>query len=373
MKKMDLRFAVVGAGGGGQAIAGYLALKGYRVRLYNRGKKRIRAVARERGIFLEGKYSGFAPLEKVTADMSRAVRGADVVLVVLPASAHRSIAAKMAKYIEPEQIVVLCPGRTGGCLEFEHIFGQLVVSDSTVIAEAQTFPFASRVVGSAKVRVFGVKKSVRLAALPSINTDRVIDVMQEAFPQFVAAENVLETGLDNIGAIFHPAPTLLNAARIEQGSPFDYYCEGVSPAVAKVLEQIDYERRSVGRAMGVKVRSALEFLRDAYGVYADSLHHAIGSNPGYVSIKAPVSMRHRYISEDVPTSLVPMASLGELYSVATPTINSIIHLACVVHGTDYWSEGRTVERLGLADMAPQQIWDKVMLGKTQEMVVSANA
>jgi glycerol-3-phosphate dehydrogenase len=48
---------------------------------------------------------------------------------------------------------------------------------------------------------------------------------------------------------------------------------------------------------------------------------------------------------DIPMSLVPMASLGEMLGVPTPTIKSLIHLASVIHGRDYWAEGRTAERL----------------------------
>ena len=46
------------------------------------------------------------------------------------------------------------------------------------------------------------------------------------------------TGLNNMGAIFHPALTLLNAARIEStGGEFQFYIDGVSPSVARVSSQ----------------------------------------------------------------------------------------------------------------------------------------
>jgi opine dehydrogenase len=50
-------------------------------------------------------------------------------------------------------------------------------------------------------------------------------------------------------------------------------------------------------------------------------------------------------------SLVPLSSLGKMLKVQTPTIDSIIHLACIMRGKDYWGEGRTVERLGLKGMS----------------------
>src|SRR5690606_3969161 len=108
------------------------------------------------------------------------------------------------------------------------------------VAEAQTFLFASRVTGPARVRVYGIKRRVPVAALPASRTADLVRLLQRAFPQFTGAPSVLSTSFDNIGAILHPGPTLLNAARIEStGGDFDYYHEGVSPSVAAVLEQLD--------------------------------------------------------------------------------------------------------------------------------------
>ncbi|MCX7800419.1 MAG: NAD/NADP octopine/nopaline dehydrogenase family protein, partial [Fimbriimonadales bacterium] len=55
-----------------------------------------------------------------------------------------------------------------------------------------------------------------------------------------------------------------------------------------------------------------------------------------------------YLVEEVPTTLVPIASLGRAYGSPCPTIESIIHIAGTLTCTDYWTRGRTVERMGLA-------------------------
>ncbi len=362
MAHHNLRYTVIGAGGGGQAMAGFLALQGFTTTLYNRSLERIEALVREGGIFVEGEASGFANLHRITSDIGAAVKDADVIMVAVPASAHRSVAVKCAPYLRPDQVVVLNPGRTGGALEFRFILDGFGVSSDVIVAEAQTFIFASRVEGPARARIYGIKRVVPVAALPAAKTPIVMERLQPAFPQFDAAINVLKTSLDNIGAIFHPAPTLLNAARIESGTPFEYYTQGVSPAVGSVLEQMDRERRAVARALHVEPQSALDFLRAAYGVEGRSLYHAMRSNPSYAGIGAPGTLEHRYISEDVPASLVPMASFGDLLGVPTPTIKAIIHLASVIHGTDYWTRGRTVNRLGLSGMSPEEIWNSVSDG-----------
>jgi len=58
----------------------------------------------------------------------------------------------------------------------------------------------------------------------------------------------------------------------------------------------------------------------------------------------------RYLDEDVPTSLVPISSIGKKFNVQTPTIDSVIHLASILSNKDYMKEGRTVERLHLENL-----------------------
>ena len=86
---------------------------------------------------------------------------------------------------------------------------------------------------------------------------------------------------------------------------------------------------------------------------------------GYQSIKAPRSLRHRYIFEDVPFSLVPIAALGKRFGVNVWAIDSLIQLACVAHSTDFYHRGRTVESMGLAGLRVSEIRNLVKYGHTE--------
>lgn len=350
------RFAVIGAGHGGLAMAGALAVKGFSVSLFNRSPERLTEVIAQGGVELSGTISGFGRLDRVTTDIGEAVRGMDVLMVVLPASAHRYIAEISAPYLTDGQTVVLNPGRTGGAMEFRSTLKARGSRARVTIAEAQTFIFASRTISPGHSRIYGSKKVVPVAALPSYQTMAVVDLLRKAFPEFAPEESVLKTSLDNIGAIFHPAPTLLNSGRIEStAGNFEYYHEGITPSIANVIERMDQERMAVAAALGVKAISAFDWLGEAYGATGTSLYEAIQNNTGYIGIRAPASLAHRYIFEDVPASLVPIASIGEMLGVDTRTIRSIINLACTAHGVDYWQMGRTVSSLGIAGMNADQI------------------
>ena len=362
----NYRYAVIGAGNGGKAMAAYLALLGIQVTLYNRTANRVEVIRLRGGIDLESPTEphGFGEIYKVTDNMEEALREADIVMVVVPSTAHYDIAKTAAPFLRDDHIVILNPGRTGGTLEFCHTLTQENCPAKPIIAEAETFIFASRSEGPSQARIFRIKEAVPLAALPATRTADVLKAIHPVFPQFIDGKNVLQTGLNNMGAIFHPALALLNAGWIEATSgDFQFYVDGVTPSVAKVLEVLDRERVTVASALGLKARNALEWLELAYNAAGENLHEAMHNQTGYYGIRAPGTLNHRYITEEIPMSLVPIASFGSTYGVSVNGINSIINLACYIHSTDYRRKGRTVERLGIKEMSVGELVKFVETGE----------
>lgn len=365
MLDYELQIAVIGAGHGGKAMAAEMAVRGYTVRLYNRSYEHIEDIAARGGIevTLEDGQQVFGPIPYVTSDMAFALAGAKLVMIVVPASAHRDIALACAPHLRDGQIVVLNPGRTGGALEFRSVLRENNCTADVIIAETETFLFASRSNGPAQAQIFRRKNTVPLAALPSARTSEVLDVLQEVYPQFIIAPNVLYTSLNNMGAVFHPALTLLNAGWIEAtGGQFEFYIDGVTPSTAQLLERLDRERVTVATALGIRAQSARDWLARAYSAYGNNLHQAIHANPGYRGITAPRTLRHRYIFEDVPYSLVPISELGKRFGVDVWGMESMIQIACVIDGVDYRHRGRTLERMGLVGLSLREITRLVETG-----------
>jgi opine dehydrogenase len=249
-------------------------------------------------------------------------------------------------------MVVLHPGRTCGAIEFAKVLRETGCTADVTIAETETFVYASRSDGPAQARIFRIKEAVPLAALPANRTQQVLQVIHQAYPQFIDGGNVLQTGLNNMGAIFHPALTLLNSGWIEAThGDYQFYIDGVTPSVARVLEELDRERVTVAASLGLRARTALEWLRLAYDTTGNDLCEAIHNQPGYYGIKAPPTLNHRYIFEEIPMSLVPIASLGQRYGVSVPGMDAIIRIACIIHRTDYWRRGRTIDKLGINNLS----------------------
>jgi len=349
---------VIGAGHGGKAMSAHLALMGTKVTLFNRTWKNVEALAARGGVFVKSNENvhGFGEMAQVTSDIEIAVKNSQLILLVVPAFAHAELARKMSPFLEDGQIVVLNPGRTFGAFEFRK---ELVESDcvaNVVVAEAQTFLYASRSDGPAQAFIHRIKDAVPLAALPASDTQQVLDVLKPYFPQFIDGKTVLHTGLNNIGAVFHPAIALHNLGWIEAtGGDFQFYIDGVTPSVAKLMEAIDRERVSIGRMLGIGVITAKEWLKLAYDSEGENLYEAIHNQEGYRGIKAPSTINHRYINEDVPMSLVPMASLGNVLGIRVRGMTSIIRQACIIRNRDFWALGRSVEHLGISNIKPEKL------------------
>ena len=65
-------------------------------------------------------------------------------------------------------------------------------------------------------------------------------------------------------------------------------------------------------------------------------------------------------------SLVPIASLGNRFGVNVRAMDSIITLGNIVHRTDYWRRGRTVDKLGIDKLSVSELTAYVNEGIREE-------
>ncbi len=355
---MKYRISVIGAGNGGQAIAGYCAASGCEVCLYNRELESVAPVVQTRCIELTGALEMRAEVAVVTDDMRTAVEFADIIMVVTTATAHRDVAGQMLPWLRDGQTIILNPGRTCGVLEMVNVFSERPAL-KVHLGEAQTLVFACRVTIPGRVNVIGVKEKVMLSGRNSAETKCLVESLNPIFPCFIGAENLIRTGLENIGAIFHPAVVLFNAATIERNTPF-YFYRDMTPNVAAFIQKLDDERLAVGRAYGVELMSVTDWITYAYpNTWGDTLCERMQNNPAYYDILAPGSIFTRQLTEDIPTGIIPMAELGAVAGVATPLMNSIIEMSSALLGIDFRKNGRTLERLGLNSMGKEEIMDSL--------------
>jgi opine dehydrogenase len=120
------------------------------------------------------------------------------------------------------------------------------------------------------------------------------------------------------------------------------------------------KRGAVAAALGASVPSLADWFDRVYGVREATLVEtcqrlSYNSDGPYQATGTPKSLDHKFITEDVPTGLIPMSALGAPAGVGTPAIDALVGVVRSVTGKDFAAEARTLERLGLSGMDGPQI------------------
>ena len=357
---MTLEVAVIGAGNVGCALAAHLTLRGIDVRLCNRSGARLDHIRDSGGITVTGAVGGVASISLLTTDIAEAVRGVRVVAVTVPTPALPYYAGALAETTTDEQLIWLDPGHSGGALylgtEIRRRRG-----GHPLVCQLSTASHGSRMGGPATVGVFALTAG-SLAAFPSVDIDECHSRVDALLPgQFSKANNVLELDLQNVNAVMHPAQMVCNASWIEATrGDFLIYREGSGRGISRIIEAVDAERVALAAAVGVPTLSLVDALvragyTSAEAARSGSVHTALQEAEPISHVKAPPTLDHRYLHEDVGWGLVQWINLAKLAHVATPTMEALTTLAGALNGVDYHTDGLTIERMGMTDIAAEDI------------------
>src|SRR5262249_1465353 len=171
-------------------------------------------------------------------------------LLIVPAYAHKPFAEACAPYLRSGQVVVLQPG-TLGSLEFARIVHERGGS-GVGFAGTDTAPYVCRKGAPAGGHIWGVVRGLGVGVFPATAGERVRGLLEPLFPGVRLYPHVLACGLAAMNPVVHPAGVLLNAGRIEYArGDFYFYEEGVTPAVCRLIEAVDRERRAVAAELGL--------------------------------------------------------------------------------------------------------------------------
>lgn len=356
------KIAILGAGNGGCAAAADLTLRGFQVRLFARSESTIAKLAKLGEIELvESGVSKKAAPYFMSPHLPPVVQGVDLIVIATPAVGHEYLAKGLANYVGDGQRILLNPGHTGGSLHFANLLRQLGCKAQVQLCETVTLTYICRMPQPGRVEIYRRTTNLRCAALPGKHTEKLVREIQSVFPNVIAAANVLETGFSNINAIMHPAGMLGNAGWIEKtDGDFLYYREGITPSIGAWIDALDGERLEIVRALALAPLRFVDIFHGAGLTTTDardsgSAYQAIHESEPNFTIKSPPSLDHRYIKEDVGYGLVPMAEIGKLLGIETPVMDALITLASVALGIDFRVEGLTLEKMGLAGVAPADL------------------
>jgi opine dehydrogenase len=332
--------AVLGGGHGALATAADLALRGFRVRLALRNRRRFSELFETGRLTLAGAGAeGEAQLAQVTDDHAAAVRGVELALMPVPATAQEAIAERLRGALEPGQVLALMPGNLGSVPLSRLLPGVL-------FAETAVLPYGARQSGPAAVRLAFRASHLPAGANPGAQSERVLELLRHVYPQVEPVEDALSAALLNSNGSLHAPLVLLNAGPIERLSEYDIHVEGTTPGVLRVIEALDGERIGLRQALGYPAPHwpLHDYYSDADWFYGPGAFSRVQRRSVW---REKIDFGHRYLAEDVGYGLALWASLGRALGAQLPLAEAFLRLTEALTGVDHYWSGRTLESLGL--------------------------
>ena len=360
----------------GAAIAGDLALGGHDVRFALEGGEGglLETVRAAGGVTLNAPAdqtlsgrNGLGTPRILTDDPVETVAGADLVVLDVEASAIEARAAAIVPHLENGQVLYVATHGYWPALRLAPALRAADKAGVTVIEGMAPNISAKRT--GAKVTAYFLRHDVPVSVFPADRAPQMDRYLSLMFASAALCRDVIETNLENINLLVHPAMALLNVGYFDRaeaaGEPVSFYGKGNTANAGRLAEALDAERPAVCEAYGVRFRSLVEHIHRLYGGAGDTVHHAVKQSPVYKnSGLQPADIWRSWMADDVPLAHVPFVQLAESAGVSVPLHRGFVDIVDALLGSASWQDGLTLERLGLAGLSPEQIRDYVETGKT---------
>jgi opine dehydrogenase len=212
-----------------------------------------------------------------------------------------------------------------------------------------------------------LRRRIDIATFPGDRVRDALRVLHALYPELQAAESPLQTGLESMNLLVHPGLALANLGGFDraeaEGRGFSFYTEGNTRHAGLLTEALDAERRAVCRAYGLREASVLDRLRALYGARGATFQEAVADCGFFQRLgELPAGVWRRWLSVDVPFAVVPCVRLAEAAGVPAPLHRAVADVFGALLGIDPWKQGLTLERLGLAGLAPEALARRLRAG-----------
>ncbi|MBC5766137.1 NAD/NADP octopine/nopaline dehydrogenase family protein [Ramlibacter albus] len=351
-----MKIGIAGSGGIGYASAAWLAHGGHEVRIWS-PRNDSAAALRDAPLQCEGVLQAQVTV-RVAPTAAALVDGADVLIVAVPVNGHKAVMDALLPHLASGQTVIVSSVASLSAL---YLFEQARARGVDItVAGMGTTALTARRSGPAQVKVMTRRTELGVSTLPLSRADAAMETVRSLFGDvFVPEANCLASTLVNINPVAHGPLALFNWTRIERAENWPQY-HYMTPTVARVIEQLDAERKALAAAFGLQVRSIEAHFAKSFGTtsatladIAAELHAKRGGPPG------PTDTGTRFLAEDVPFGLVFNLALGACAGVAMPATRSIVEMACLVTGRDYAAENDLVAPLRIDGATPQALLARV--------------
>jgi opine dehydrogenase len=344
----------------GAACAADLALAGHAVRycVYPEQAAQLQPLREQGGFIVQGdpekllsRRTGTAILEAICDTPEQALEGAEVVLLDVSMPALETAFAALIPFLPQGAVVHV---QSHGYWPSARLTPLLRAAGRTdvLVTEAVAPTHAVTLTGGT-VTSGTLRRGLEVATIPGDRVDEALARLHPLFPDLLPAPSVLQTGLECLNLMVHPAMVLLGVATMEQndlqGQNTRFYRECNVPSAGALAEALDAERGRVCAAYGIRHRTLPAAIGHYYGTSGTGVYESILNCAAYQSFGSfPASTWRGWESVDVPYAVVPLVRLAEQAGIATPLHRALAEIFGALIGFDPWTAGPSLEAMDLA-------------------------
>lgn len=197
-----------------------------------------------------------------------------------------------------------------------------------------------------------IRRALLLAAFPANRSETSLDRLAAITKSVEPCRNVIETNLESMNLLIHPAMALLNVGYYDRaeakGERASFYGTGNTAHAGKLVEALDAKRPAVCEAYGVRYRSVLDHIRILYGA---DVQEAVAQSAFYRGVgDLPADIWRTWMGTDLPLTHVPFVLLAENTGRNAKLHRGFVDIVAALLDVAPWKDGLTLERLGLAGM-----------------------
>ncbi len=346
---------IIGSSNSAWALSCYLTGMGHKVDMLVRGEQKAAQIPKT--INAEDKIEGAFTLNSVKYDTKDFMESVSTIFIATVTTAYPDVIKRLLPFVSESHNIILFSSKLGGVCEVSTLIKRAGKRNIPVIETDAIF--ACRIKNENTIHIKGFKKWNLYSCDSYTNTIRHGHIIKKFFPFLQPADNFLQRGLSDFGAMSHPLIMMINMNTVDRGDKFLFYYEGFTQKTFSLLEAVEKERNLIAKAYGTSLISLREMLDKYYCCLKESLYDTLLNVPNYKSSISPDTLENRYIFEDVSNTLVPAHYMAELAGIKIPVLDSIISLSSVVLNNDFLTNGRTLEKLGFRGMSKEQIIDRM--------------
>jgi opine dehydrogenase len=352
--------------GNGQFITAALTLADYEVNFCESPelKENIKPIKNQGGIYLNGNpeellagKTGLAKPNMITTDVEKAFKNVDIIFMDLPHFEYESRVKAVAPYLQDGQIINFNSYGYWPSLRVNKII-QKADKKNIILTESPAATYIARG-KTGNINFVWPRKKLPLATFPAEKRKEAFKTLYSIFPNYIMANNVLETNFENINFLAHTGFALPNIGNFdnaeEKGEKVDFYKIANTYHTGIFTETKDKERIKVCQAYDLSYRSLVSHINNYYAAPGDTVQESFQNLNLFQGRLVPADIWRKWVKMDIALSHVPFVLLAELAGVSVPIHRGIITIIGAVLGIDFWKTGLTLDKLGLEGLTSKEV------------------